>query len=166
MRRDLAARGFLGLAGRKSGAVRRHQVDARGLERALEVVHRGNEPARHVSPAAALGVGRFPRRTLAEVLEFRAGALREVEVFVALALEFGETHVFLQEFRLPEHVDGGGRGRLRFSNVCFYLGSLRHYERSSSTTSASTTSSSASAAPLVDAAAPSPWGAPSAAADW
>ncbi len=36
---------------------------------------------------SALGFGRLASRALAEVLELGAGALREVEVLVALALE-------------------------------------------------------------------------------
>ena len=39
------------------GGACRIEVDARGLERALEVVHGGNEAAGNVGPAAALGVG-------------------------------------------------------------------------------------------------------------
>ena len=57
-----------------------------GGERALEVVDRRDQLARDAALAAALGVGGLARRALAEVLEVGSGALRELEVLVALAL--------------------------------------------------------------------------------
>ena len=76
-----------------------HQGDALGerlrigrgrLERALEVVERGQELAGELGLAARQRVGRFLRDPLAVVLEVGPGALGQLQVLVALALRLTE----------------------------------------------------------------------------
>ena len=148
----------------------RLRVDAGGAQGALQVVERRHQLPGQPGLTAPLGLLRLARGALAVVLEVGAGALGDLQVLVALALDVGKQSIEIG-------IDRGGGLALALGRV---LAAIRRillrgplgrlpalglpagallvgigYDLSSSTTSASTTSSSASAGP-PSAEAPSP----------